>query len=102
MKRMDDYNRPSESSSDEPKQTVDSTEPTTQTTGPLGYERPVRRESKPPKRSSGFLYGLLGVIVGALLVWLLLPNESTTKSGVNEKADGKNDIVQQERISVDI
>ena len=102
MKHMDDYKRPSESSSDEPKQAVDSTELTTQSTEPTGYERPVRRESKPPKRSGGFLYGLLGVIVGALLVWLLLPNESTTQNGATKKTDGKSDIVQQERVSIDI
>ena len=99
---MDDYNRPTESNSDEPKQTVDSTIPTSQTTEEPRYERPEKRERKPPKRSSGFLYGLLGVIVGALLVWLLLPNESITKNGLTENADGKNDIVQQERVSIDI
>ena len=100
---MDDYKRPFEpSSDDEPKQTVDSTEQTSQTVEAHGYERQVRRESKPPKRSGGFLYGLLGVIVGALLVWLLLPNESTTQNGSTEKADGKSDIVQTERASIDI
>ena len=35
-------------------------------------------------------------------MWLLLPNESTTQNGATKKADGKSDIVQQERLSVDI
>ncbi|MEK3937256.1 trypsin-like peptidase domain-containing protein [Sporosarcina sp. FSL W7-1349] len=80
---------------------------------PLNETEPVietRRETatpppRPPKRSGGFLPGLLGAIVGGLLVWLLMTNVGGTgekaTSGNDEKL-GLTDNVQSERVSLDI
>ena len=62
------------------------------------YERHIKRESRPPRRGGSFFYGLLGVVVGALLVWLLIPNGNAT----NKLLDEKNNVMQEERLSVDI
>ena len=36
------------------------------------YKKNKRRDPT-SRRSGGFIYGLLGVVVGALLVWFLIP-----------------------------
>ncbi|WP_172370294.1 S1C family serine protease [Sporosarcina jiandibaonis] len=95
---MDEFNKSSSSESDESKTSLDNTESNSQEIEKREYERPLKRENRPPKRGSGFIYGLLGVVVGALLVWLLLPNGNTS----NKVPDVKNNVMQEERLSVDI
>ena len=61
-------------------------------------------ETRPPKKRVPFLAGLVGVIVGALLVWFFMPNstsvgtEDLLESG---KAENKNEM-QVETLSLDI
>lgn len=56
-------------------------------------------KSRRPKNSNTFLVGLIGVVVGALLVWILTPTESTKKLTELVKEENQ---VQEERVSVDI
>jgi serine protease Do len=102
MKRMDEYNKPSESESNESKTPLNNTETNSTGIERADYERPIRRDTRPPKRGGGFIYGLLGVAVGALLVWLLLPNGNTSNKVLTEPGDKNNNVMQEERISVDI
>jgi serine protease Do len=101
MKRMDEYNKPSEYESNESKKPLENTESNSQGIERTDYERPIKRETRPPKRNGGFIYGLLGVVVGALLVWLLLPTGNTSNKVLTETGD-KNNVMQEERLSVDI
>jgi serine protease Do len=102
MKRMDEYNKPSESESNESKRPLNNTETNSTGIERTDYERPIRRDTRPPRRGGGFIYGLLGVVVGALLVWLLLPNGNTSNKVLTEPGDKNNNVMQEERISVDI
>lgn len=56
-------------------------------------------EYRPPKKGNSFIIGLMGVIIGALLVWMIIPGSD----GHQEKAvlDNKNSVLQ-ERLSLDI
>lgn len=56
-------------------------------------------ENRPPKKGNSFIIGLVGVLVGALLVWIIMPSSG----GGQEKAilDSKNQM-QEERLSLDI
>ncbi|MBO1914167.1 hypothetical protein J4G37_56285, partial [Microvirga sp. 3-52] len=56
----------------------------------------------PPRKGGGFIYGLLGVVVGALLVWFLLPNETTSNKVLNNTGEKNNIGMQEERLSIDI
>lgn len=63
-------------------------------------ELPVSTKTRPPRRSGGFLYGLLGVVIGALLVWFLMPKSDVQNSGFENQK--KESILASERLSVDI
>lgn len=56
-------------------------------------------KSKRPKRNHAFLSGLIGVVAGALLVWILMPMENAKQP--NEVIGNKN-AVQEERVGFDI
>lgn len=56
-------------------------------------------KSKRPKRNHAFLSGLIGVVAGALLVWILMPIENDKQ--LTEVIGNKN-AVQEERIDFDI
>lgn len=53
-----------------------------------------------PKRSGVFLSGLLGVIIGALLVWLLIPKSEVAENKVSNSKEET--VLDSERLSVDI
>lgn len=59
--------------------------------------------SPPPKKkasnSGAFLAGIIGVVIGALLVWILTPGQPSTK-GTSEQ--GQNQIINEERVNFDI
>lgn len=55
--------------------------------------------SRRPKRGSAFLAGLIGVVVGALLVWILTPTENTKQPNETLK---NQDAMQAERVNFDI
>ena len=59
-------------------------------------------KTRPPKRSSGFLFGLFGVFIGALLVWFFIPTDNNTADLQANKKGEKASIVQEERVSIDI
>ena len=56
-------------------------------------------ENRPPKKGNSFIIGLMGVLIGALLVWIIIPSSD----GNQEKGvlDNKNPV-QEERLSLDI
>ena len=56
-------------------------------------------ENRPPKKGNSFLIGLVGVLIGALLVWIIMPSSG----GGQEKGvlENKNPV-QEERLSLDI
>ena len=56
-------------------------------------------KSKRPKRNHAFLSGLIGVVAGALLVWILMPMENAKQP--NEVIGNKNPV-QEERVGFDI
>ena len=56
-------------------------------------------KSRRPKRGSAFLAGIIGVVVGALLVWTLTPTENAKQS--NEISQNQ-DADQTERVNFDI
>nr|WP_305849462.1 trypsin-like peptidase domain-containing protein [Sporosarcina sp. Marseille-Q4063] len=92
---MDEFNK------DEPKTSLENTESNSHEIERPEYESPLKRETRPPRRGGGFIYGLLGVVVGALLVWLLLPTGNTSNKVLTETGERNNDM-QEERLSVDI
>ncbi|CAM3192845.1 trypsin-like peptidase domain-containing protein [Filibacter tadaridae] len=63
---------------------------------------PTEPERKPSKKPGGFWMGLLGVIVGALLAWLVLSNVNVTGNGQISGAKKDAGITKTERISADI
>lgn len=56
-------------------------------------------KSRRPKRNHAFLSGLIGVVAGALLVWILMPTENNKQP--NEVIGNKNEV-QEERVDLDI
>lgn len=56
-------------------------------------------KSRRPKRNHAFLSGLIGVVAGALLVWILMPTENNKQP--NEVIGNKNEV-QEERVGLDI
>ena len=56
-------------------------------------------KSRRPKRGSAFLAGIIGVVVGALLVWILTPTKNAKQS--NEISQNQ-DADQTERVNFDI
>lgn len=56
-------------------------------------------KSRQSKRNYAFLSGLIGVIAGALLVWILMPTENDKQP--NDVVGNKN-AVQEERVGFDI
>lgn len=63
-------------------------------------EIPKTRPPRQPRKSTGFFTGLFGVLIGALLVWFLMPN-GTNHSPVNQGVEQAKQI-QEERLSIDI
>lgn len=60
--------------------------------------------SRPPRKSGTILAGLFGVIIGALLVWFLIPNNvgDESKALLESESDGSNNATQEERLSLAI
>ena len=66
-------------------------------------ESTPRHSQRPPKRRGGFMSGFIGVVIGALLVWFIMQGDSNTKEqSLVNGAEQKGDIVQTERISLDV
>lgn len=63
---------------------------------------PVEPPPKKPKKGNPFITGLLGVIVGALLVWLVMNNASSGDTISNNGTSKEPKVVQSERVSMDI
>ena len=63
-------------------------------------ELPVLNKRRPPRRGGGFLYGLLGVIVGALLVWFLTPNSDIQPNRIEIQEDES--VQNSKQVSIDI
>jgi len=63
-----------------------------------------RHETRPPKRSGALLFGLLGVAIGAILVWFLVPNghNNNINNSQGDKEVETTDVLQEKRVSVDI
>ena len=56
-------------------------------------------KSKRPKRNHAFLSGLIGVVAGALLVWILMPMEDDKQP---TEVIGNKNAVQEEHVDFDI
>lgn len=67
---------------------------------PLETENPIIPPNRPPKKSVAFLSGLLGVIIGALLVWFLMPKSDVPETNVDKSADES--VTSNERVSIEI
>lgn len=66
-------------------------------------ENPARNSQRPPKRRGGFIPGFIGVVIGALLVWFIMQDESNTKDqSLVNGSEQKVDAMQTERISLDV
>ncbi|KAA0948820.1 PDZ domain-containing protein [Sporosarcina sp. ANT_H38] len=66
-------------------------------------ESTPRHSQRPPKRRGGFMSGFIGVVIGALLVWFIMQGDNNTKEqSLVNGAEQKDDIVQTERISLDV
>src|SRR5699024_518362 len=62
--------------------------------------------SPPPKKKSSnsgaFLAGIIGVVVGALLVWILTPTTPNQQSSKEATEQGQNQTVIEEQVNFDI
>lgn len=75
----------------------------------LGYYNQPPEGRHRPRRGNSFLAGLAGVLVGALLVWLLFETVPQLLPGANNRAEtglqateGNREGQQQESVSVDV
>lgn len=75
----------------------------------LGYYNQPPEGRQRPRRGNSFLAGLAGVLVGALLVWLLFQTVPQLLPGANNRAEtglqateGNREGQQQESVSVDV
>lgn len=75
----------------------------------LGYYNQPPEGRQRPRRGNSFLAGLAGVLVGALLVWLLFETVPQLLPGANNRAEtglqateGNREGQQQESVSVDV
>lgn len=61
-------------------------------------------ENHQAKRSNSFIIGLLGVLIGALLVWFIMPygNDNKAKLLLDDQETDSQSGVQEERLSLDI
>jgi len=75
----------------------------------VGYERKKSMEKynmmpqkRPRRNGNGFLMGFLGVIIGALLVWFLMPgaNETGVKDATDNNKPEENNNAQEDGTSV--
>ncbi len=66
-------------------------------------ESTPRHSQRPPKRRGGFMSGFIGVVIGALLVWLVMQGDSNTRDQLlTDDSDQKTGTMQTERISLDV
>jgi serine protease Do len=73
-----------------------------QSSAPVPESAP-RHSQRPSKRRGGFMSGFIGVVIGALLVWFIMQGESNTKEqSLTNDSEQKADIMQSERISLDV
>lgn len=75
----------------------------------MGYYNQPPEGRQRPRRGNSFLAGLAGVLVGALLVWLLFETVPQLLPGANNRAEtglqateGNREGQQQESVSVDV
>ncbi|MGO1058178.1 S1C family serine protease [Planococcus sp. FY231025] len=75
----------------------------------MGYYNQPPEGRQRPRRGNSFLAGLAGVLVGALLVWLLFQTVPQLLPGANNRAEtglqtteGNREGQQQESVSVDV
>jgi len=61
-------------------------------------------ENHQAKRSNSFIIGLLGVLIGALLVWFIMPygNDNKAKLLLDDQETDSQSGVQEEQLSLDI